>query len=45
MKEFRNARGKYFTMYKIETDDINKTMAVRLEKRKREIDWGFVFSF
>jgi hypothetical protein len=45
MKEFRNGRRKYFAIYEVETDDIDKTMVVRLGKRKREIDWGFVFSF
>ena len=40
MKEFRDGRGKYFTLYEIETDDIDKTMAVRVEKRVKEVEQG-----
>jgi hypothetical protein len=39
-KEQRDGRGKYFTIYEIETDDIDKTMAVRQEKRKEEKEAG-----
>jgi len=39
-KEFRDGRGKYLAVYEIETDDIDRTMAVRLEKRKREVEQG-----
>ena len=35
-KEFRDGRGKYLALYEIETDDIDKTIALRREKRDRE---------
>lgn len=40
IKEPRNGRGKFLTVCEIETDDINKTYATRLEFRKRETDEG-----
>jgi hypothetical protein len=40
MKELRDGRGKYFTVYEIETNDIDKTMEVRRKKRKREGEQG-----
>ena len=39
-KEFRDGRGKYLTIYQIETDDIDKTMALRRERRKQEMAQG-----
>lgn len=40
MKEFRDGRGKYLTVYEIETGDIDKTMEIRREKRKKEWEQG-----
>lgn len=40
MKEFRDGRGKYLTVYYIETDDIDRTMEVRLAKREEETRLG-----
>jgi len=39
-KEFRDGRGKYMALYEIETDDIEKTMKVRREKRAKEHEQG-----
>lgn len=39
-KEFRDGRGKYLTLYEIETDDIDTTMKVRLDRREMEIKQG-----
>lgn len=39
-KEFVGGRGEYLTVYEIQTDNIDKTMAVRVEKRKRERGLG-----
>ena len=39
-KEFRDGRGKYLTIYEIETDDIDKTMEIRIEKRGLEVKQG-----
>jgi len=39
-KEFRDGRGQFFTMYEIETDDIEKTIKVRQDKRAKEIAAG-----
>lgn len=39
-KEFRDGRGKYLVIYDIETDDIEKTMQARLEKRAEEHKQG-----
>lgn len=39
-KEFRDGRGKYLSIFEIETHDIDKTMAVRLKKRALEIEQG-----
>ena len=36
MKEFRDGRGKYLNVYYIETDDIDRTMKERLERREDE---------
>lgn len=35
-KEPRDGRGKFFTMYEIETDDVEETIKVRQEKRAEE---------
>lgn len=40
MKEFRDGRGKYLTIYEIGTDNIDRTMAVRKERRKQEREKG-----
>ena len=39
-KEFRDGRGQFLTLYDIETDDIDKTIAVRREKRIKEREQG-----
>ncbi len=39
-KEFRDGRGKYLAIYQIDTDDIDKTIALRRERRKREMEQG-----
>ena len=39
-KEFRDGRGKYMAFYGIETDDIEKTMQDRLERRAQECKLG-----
>jgi hypothetical protein len=36
IKEFRDGRGKYMSVYDIDTDDIEKTMKGRLERRAEE---------
>jgi len=33
-------RGQYLTLYEIETDDLDKTMATRREMRKKEAEQG-----
>lgn len=40
IKEFRDGRGKYLAIYEIETDDIETTMKVRLQKREEELKAG-----
>jgi hypothetical protein len=40
MKEFRDGRGKYLHLYYIETDDIDRTIKIRLEKREEEARQG-----
>lgn len=40
IKEPVTGRGTYLALYEIETDDINKTMALRNEFRQREIEEG-----
>ena len=40
IKEPMNGRGRYLTIWEIETDDIDKTMAVRREMRKKEDERG-----
>lgn len=40
IKEPTNGRGRYLTVWELETDDINKTMAVRRELRKKEDERG-----
>jgi hypothetical protein len=40
IKEFRDGRGKYLAIYEIETDDIDKTMQLRLERRALELKQG-----
>ena len=35
-KEFRDGRGKYMAVYDLETDDVEQTMKVRLERRAEE---------
>ena len=39
-KEYREGRGQFLTLYEIETDDIDETIAFRREKRKREREQG-----
>jgi len=39
-KEYRDGRGKYLAIYEIETDDIDKTMALRREFRQKEVEQG-----
>ena len=36
IKDFRDGRGKYMAIYEIETDDFERTMKVRLERRVQE---------
>ena len=36
-KELRDGRGKYMALYGIETDDIDKTLKDRLERRAQEL--------
>ena len=36
----RNGRGKYLAIYDIETDDIDKTMATRRQRREQEKEQG-----
>ena len=38
--EQREGRGKYLTIYEIETDDIDKTMALRRSRREEEKQRG-----
>ena len=38
-------RGKYLTVYDLETNDIEKTMAVRRERRVMERDQGHYIDF
>ncbi len=40
IKEPMNGRGRYLTIWEIETDDIDKTMAIRREMRKKEDERG-----
>ncbi len=40
IKEPRNGRGKYFSIYEIETDNIDETMAIRRELREKEREKG-----
>jgi len=40
MKEFRDGRGQFLTMYEIETDDIDETMALRWKRRLKEREQG-----
>ena len=40
MKEPRNGRGKYVAIYEIETDDIEKTLAIRKEFMAKERELG-----
>lgn len=39
-KEFRDGRGKYLHLYYIETDDIERTMKIRLARREEEAKQG-----
>ena len=39
-KEPMYGRGQYLTLYEIETDDLNKTMVIRREMRKKEAEQG-----
>ena len=39
-KEFRDGRGKYMAIYEIETDNIEETMQIRLERRAEEHKQG-----
>jgi len=40
IKEPMYGRGQYLTVWEIETDDIDKTMAIRREMRKKEAEQG-----
>ncbi len=40
IKEPMYGRGQYLTVYEIETDDLDKTMAIRREMRKKEAEQG-----
>ncbi|MFC1981602.1 hypothetical protein ACFLVN_05120 [Chloroflexota bacterium] len=40
IKEPRNGRGTYLAIYEIETDDMDKTMATRLQRREQERQRG-----
>jgi predicted Fe-Mo cluster-binding NifX family protein len=40
IKDFRDGRGKYLAIYEIETDDIDNTMKIRLDKRAEEVKLG-----
>lgn len=40
IKEFKKGRGSYLTLYKVETDDIDGTIRVRMEKLQKEIAAG-----
>ncbi|MFC2066106.1 hypothetical protein ACFLUO_03455 [Chloroflexota bacterium] len=40
IKESRYGRGKYLTIFEIETDDIDKTIAIRHERREQEKEQG-----
>jgi hypothetical protein len=40
IKDFRDGRGQYLAVYEIETDDIDRTMKLRLEKRAEEVKLG-----
>ena len=40
IKEFRDGRGKYLHLYNIETDDIDRTMELRLQSREQEVQRG-----
>jgi hypothetical protein len=40
IRELRDGRGKYLTIYEIETDDIGATMELRRESRLKEADSG-----
>lgn len=39
-KEIRNGRGKYLAVYEIQTDDIDKSMALRRNRREEETARG-----
>ena len=45
IKEPQEGRGKYLTVYEIETEDMDKTMEVRREKRLLERDRGRYIDF
>lgn len=40
IKDFRDGRGEYLAVYEIETDNIDDTMKLRLEKRSEELKQG-----
>ena len=40
IKEPRNGRGTYLAIYEIETDDMDKTMTTRLQRREQERQQG-----
>ena len=40
IKEPRNGRGKYLSIYEIATDDIDRSIALRREKREKEKEQG-----
>ena len=39
-KDFRDGRGRFLSMYEIESDDIDKTLAERLAARQKERESG-----
>ena len=45
INEPQEGRGKYLTVYEIETEDMDKTMEVRREKRLLERDRGRYIDF
>ena len=40
IKAFKKGRGSYLTLYEVETDDIDETIRVRMEKLQTEIAAG-----
>jgi hypothetical protein len=40
IKEFKKGRGTYLTLYEIESDDIDETLRIRLQKAQEEVAAG-----